>query len=383
MRTSNWIAKSQKILPIGLDIGHSAIKMVQLTVSDDGVRILASDRAPVDWDETMGDEARQQLTTRTIQQMLARGRFKGKDVISALPPDRLRITSLRLAESEMAQAEKALRKEAAHRFGLDSRADAIKYVLAGNVRQGDELKSEYILFATDDETIRNHIALLEEAGLQPRGIDAGPCALFRNFERLMRRQTDREHTIIFIDIGHRYTIVVFGRAGEICFVKQMAFGTARFAEDVAGKLGISTSDAESLRRKMQSDESVEASTRRLVVDTLHSTAEQLAAEIALCLRYYTVTFRGKRVERAVLAGGGVHETALLDVLRHHLAIETEVAEPLRGFVNSREDGSADRHILSSGFALAVGLSLKGATAAVSDAPSSDVGLELMREGALS
>ncbi len=383
MRTSNWIAKSQKILPIGLDIGHSAIKMVQLTVSDDGVRILASDRAPVDWDDTMGDEARQRLTIRTIQQMLARSRFKGKDVISALPPDRLRITSLRLAESEMSQAEKALRKEAAHRFGLDSRADAIKYVLAGNVRQGDELKSEYILFATDDETIRNHIALLEEAGLQPRGIDAGPCALFRNFERLMRRQADREHTIIFIDIGHRYTVVVFGRAGEICFVKQMAFGTARFAEDVAGKLGISTSDAESLRRKMGSDESVDASTRRLVVDTLHSTAEQLAAEIALCLRYYTVTFRGKRVERAVLAGGGVHETALLDVLRHHLAIETEVAEPLRGFVNGREDGNADRHILSSGFALAVGLSLKGATAAVSDAPSSDVGLELMREGALS
>jgi type IV pilus assembly protein PilM len=383
MRTSNWIAKSQKILPIGLDIGHSAIKMVQLTVSDDGVRILASDRAPVDWDDTMGDEARQRLTTRTIQQMLARGRFKGKDVISALPPDRLRITSLRLAESEMSQAEKALRKEAAHRFGLDSRADAIKYVLAGNVRQGDELKSEYILFATDDETIRNHIALLEEAGLQPRGIDAGPCALFRNFERLMRRQADREHTIIFIDIGHRYTIVVFGRAGEICFVKQMAFGTARFAEDVAGKLGISTSDAESLRRKMQSDESVDASTRRLVVDTLHTTAEQLAAEIALCLRYYTVTFRGKRVERAVLAGGGVHETALMDVLRHHLAIETEVAEPLRGFVNSRDDGNADRQILSSGFALAVGLSLKGATAAVSDVPSSDVGLGLMREGALS
>jgi hypothetical protein len=69
-------------------------------------------------------------------------------------------------------------------------------------------------------------------------------------------------------------------------------------------------------------------------------------------------------------------------LRHHLAIETEVAEPLRGFVNSRDDGNADRQILSSGFALAVGLSLKGATAAVSDASSSDVGLEPMREGAL-
>jgi len=383
MLTSNWIAKSQKILPIGLDIGHSAIKMVQLAVSDDGVRVLASDRAPVNAEEMMDDETRQQVIPRAIQEMLGRTRFKGREVISALPAGRLRITSLRLAEAERFDAEKALRKEAAHRFGLDARVDAIKYILAGSVRQGDELKSEYILFATDDETIRNHITLLEEAGLQPRGIDAGPCALFRNFERLMRRQEDREHTIIFIDIGHRYTMVAFGRAGELCFVKQMAFGTARFAEDIAGKLGISTSDADALRRKMASDEEVDASTRRVVVDTLHSTAEQLAAEISLCLRYYTVTFRGKRVERAVLAGGGVHETALLDVMRHHLAIETEVAEPLRGFVAGRGDGGAERQTLSSDFALAVGLSLKGSNASVSGAALSEDRPEPILEGALS
>jgi type IV pilus assembly protein PilM len=383
MRTSNWIAKSQKILPIGLDIGHSAIKMVQLSISDEGVRVLAFDRAPVDADEMMEDETRQEVVTHAIQQMLRRTRFKGKDVIAALPADKLRITSLRLAEAERFDAEKALRKEAAHRFGLDARVDAIKYMLAGSVRQGDELKSEYILFATDDQTIRRHIALLEKAGLQPRGIDAGPCALFRNFERLMRRQADREHTIIFVDIGHRYTLVAFGRAGEICFVKQMAFGTARFAEDIAGKLGISTSDAEALRSKMASDETVDASTRRLVVDTLHNTAEQLAAEISLCLRYYTVTFRGKRVERAVLAGGGVHETALLDVMRHHLAIETEVAEPLRGFVADREDGSAERQMLSSDFALAVGLSLKGSHTSAPSAASSEANSEPVLEGALS
>jgi type IV pilus assembly protein PilM len=380
MLVSNWITKGQTILPIGLDIGHSSIKMVQLAVRDNDVRILASDRAPVDWDGVVEDEARQDVIIRTIQQLLTRSRFKGRDVISALPPEKLRITSLRLAEVEMDQVERTLRREAAHRFGLDPRVDAIDYVLAGNVRQGDELKSEYILFATDDETIRSHIALLEGAGLQPRGIDAGPCALFRNFERTMRRQEDRERTIIFIDVGHRYTLVVFGRAGEMCFVKQMAFGAARFAEDIAAKLDISTADAESLRGKMQSGESVDAATRRMVVDTLHATAEQLAAEISLCLRYYTVTFRGKRVERAVLAGGGVHETTLLDVMRHHLAIETRVAEPFRGFDANRTDGQGDRQSLSADFALAIGLSLKGTSLSLLEASRSQIRSELALEG---
>lgn len=382
MLTSNWIPKSQKILPIGLDIGHSSIKMVQLALCDDAVSILASDQAAIDWDEADKDDARQCLISRTIRQLLTRGRFKGRDVISALPPEKLRITSLRLADTEIQQAERTLRKEAAHRFGLDPRVDTIHHILAGNVRQGDELKNEYILFATDDETIRHHIALLEGAGLRPRGIDAGPCALFRNFERVMRRQEDRERTIIFVDVGHRYTTVVFGRAGEICFVKQMAFGAARFAEDLAGKLGVSTSDAEALRCRMGADESVDGATRRLVVDTLHATAEQLAAEISLCLRYYTVTFRGKRVTRAVLTGGGAREMALLDVMRHHLAIETEVAAPLRGFDTIRGEGHADRLDLSAEFALAVGLSLKGASTFLPDISTAKVLAEPMLEGAL-
>lgn len=382
MRTSSWITRGQRILPIGLDIGDSAIKMVQLALADDGMRVLASDWAPLDEDVTEED-ARRRLIVRTIRQLLTRGHFKGRNVISALPPESLKITSLRLAETEILQADRTLRREAAHRFGLDPRVDTINYVLAGSVRQGDELKNEYILFATDDKTIISHIALLEEAGLRPRGIDAGPCALFRNFERMMRRQEDRERTIIFIDVGHRHTIVVFGRAGEICFVKQMAFGAARFAEDIAAKLDISTADAESLRRKMHNGESVDATTRRLVVDTLHATAEQLAAEISLCLRYYTVTFRGKRVERAVVAGGGAQETVLLDVMRHHLAIETDIATPLRGVDCGTSRGDTDHQDLSANFAMAVGLSLKGSVSPTAAAARSDEHAEQILEGVAS
>jgi len=79
---------------------------------------------------------------------------------------------------------------------------------------------------------------------------------------------------------------------------------ARFDEEIASKLDITTNEAESLRLRLQRDESVEDSTRQLVTDALVSAAEQLAKELSLCLRYHTVTFRGKRVERAMVAGGG-------------------------------------------------------------------------------
>ncbi len=380
MQMSNWMVMNKKVLPIGLDIGHSSIKMVQLMLTEDGPKVLAAQRASLPA-HAHGDElAHQRLVVTTIRQLLTCGNFKGRGVISALPNERLRITSLRLSETEAPHAERILQSQAAQRFGLDPRADTIHHVLAGSVRQGDEVKNEYILLATDNGTIKDHIALMESAGLRPAGIDAVPCALFRNFERMMRRQEDKERTLIFIDVGHRYTTVVIGRAAEICFAKQMAFGVARFSEDIAAQLDIPVADAEALRLKLQNDESVDDATQRLVTDTLSATGEQLAAEISLCLRYYTVTFRGQRIERAIVAGGGANEKAVLNVLRNRLAIETEVAEPLRGFDCSGIESGEDRQRAFADFALAVGLSLKGAGVAAPGRHDVDVPYEPVLEG---
>ncbi len=358
MLTPNWITTNRKVQPIGLDIGHRSLKMVQLAHGEDKPKVLAARRIPVAANE--GDPREQEKAiVAAIQCLLADGRFRGRNVVSALPIDKIKITSLRLAEAEMDQADKILRQEAAERFDLDPAKDAIDYLLAGSVRQGEEVKSEYILFAVDNEIVNTHLRLLEEAGLTPTAIDAAPCALFRTFERTMRRQADRERTIIFIDIGHRYTTVVFGRGGEICLVKPIAIGMAQFNDEVASALGLAAPEAESFRLRLQKDDSLDAATRRLVVDALNVTSEQLAGEVSLCLRYYTVTFRGKRVERAVVAGGGAYEQVLRDVLRRHLSVEVEVAEPLRGFEVDPEQIADAGPTGCADLALAVGLSLKG------------------------
>jgi type IV pilus assembly protein PilM len=359
MLIANWFTASHRIQPIGLDIGHRNLKMVQLAAQDGKVRVLAARRVPLETDLARDSPEWERALVPALRRLLADGQFHGHDVVSALPVDKIRITSVRLPEAETDQADKILHREAAERFALDPGQGTVDYLLAGSVHQGDEVKNEYIVFAVDHATVEAQIRLLEDAGLTPVGIDASPCALFRTFERTMRRQEDRERTIIFIDVGYRYTTVVFGRGGDICFVKQIAQGMDQFNDEVASALGVAAPEAESFRRRLQRDDAMDAATRRHVVDALNRMSEQLAGEISLCLRYYTVTFRGKRVERAIVAGGGAYEQILRDVLRRHLSVEVELAEPLRGLgvLPDRTDpegwnGGAD-------LALAVGLSLKG------------------------
>jgi len=377
-----WKLKNRSLRPIGLDIGHSSVKMIQLAMNGGQTSVVAAGKARIDAGINGDDQARRSFIISAIKRMLDEGSFRGRNVVSCLPNDGLKITSLRLAETGTEEIEQALKKEVVQRFGLNPDKDAMDYMLAGDIQQGDEIKNELILFAADNETIKSHIEMLEEACAIPVAIDTVPCALFRSFERSLRRQEDKERTLVFVDVGSRWTVVVFGRGGEISFVKQIPIGGERFSDEIAAKLGINVSQAQMLRDKLRMErglyvshpgpveqasdnnaQRLDTATRQVIVDAISAVAEELAREISLCLRYYTVTFRGKRVERAFFTGGEAYENILLNVLKRHLTVEIEVAQPLRGFDLSSEGAhvnlDSDRRGLLCEWAVAVGLSLKG------------------------
>jgi type IV pilus assembly protein PilM len=421
---TGWKLKTRDLRPIGLDIGHNSIKMIQLAVNGGQISIIATDKVRVDGDMNGDEEARRSFVISAIKQMLAEGKFRGRNVVSCLPNEKLKITSLRLAETGTDGIEQALKKEAGQRFGLDPEKDIINYLVAGNVQCGDEIKNELILFAASDETIRSHIAILEEVQLRPVAIDTVPCALFRSFKRSRRREEDKEQTVVFVDVGSRFTTVVFARGGEISFTKQIPIGGERFNSEIASKLGVSIDEAEILREKLQMESAInpalpkggikaeiglgvprssppgqggaasilqagqdghghsaerldyperliveglsrsplDTSTQQVMVDAIGAAAEELAKEISLCLRYYTVTFRGKHVERAVFSGGEAYERILLNVLRQHLTAKIEIAQPLKGLDildNTNVNFDNNRRDLLCEWAVATGLSLKG------------------------
>jgi type IV pilus assembly protein PilM len=413
-----WKLKRRGLRPIGLDIGRNSIKMIQLATNGGHIGILAADKVRV---EANGNGGKGRgFVISAIKRMLAEGNFCGRDVVSYLPNDRLKITSVRLAETETDKIKQALRMEVGERLGLDPDRDVINYLVAGNVQDGGRSKNELILFAASDETIRSHIEMLEEAQLRPVAIDTVPCALFRCFERSLRREEDREQTVVFVDVGSQFTTVVFGRGGEINFTRQIAIGGEKFNREISSKLGVSIDEVEILREKLRTESTIKAemglgmsesnstwqssevavrqkeqngnghsaediqlpgyglglrrderafealcrnpldvSTRQVIVDAISAAVEELAREISLCLRYYTVTFRGKRVERAVLSGEEGNEKILFDVLKRQLPIEIEIAQPLGGLDMTNVNFDSDRRGLLCEWAVAVGLSLKG------------------------
>jgi Tfp pilus assembly PilM family ATPase len=173
---------------------------------------------------------------------------------------------------------------------------------------------------------------------------------------------------VLADIGTMRSQVVIGRGREINFLKQIEIGSHQMHEAISRKLGMTVDEARALRRRLieqapgpTSAELLRSdSVRQAVFDATRSTMEELGREIALCLRYYSVTFRGQRPGKLRLLGGEAADPLLLGVLNAALGIPVEAGRPLFSVDTSRLEPS-DRIGFMSEWATAFGLALKRTT----------------------
>jgi hypothetical protein len=94
-----------------------------------------------------------------------------------------------------------------------------------------------------------------------------------------------------------------------------------------------------------------------VFDATRSVAEELAQELAMCQRYFTVTFRGHRPTRARLLGGEATDPQLQSIIQASLNIKVEAGRPLFS-VDTAKMRTVDRRGPMSQWALAMGLGLR-------------------------
>ncbi len=258
-------------------------------------------------------------------------------------------------------------------FALEGDEAQIRYLSAGEVRQSNDVLQEIILLAARNEQTDNFVEQIHRAGVRLVSLDLEPCAIFRSVERFIRRREDEQEVYVLANIGYSCTQVIIGKGRDIGFLKTIDLGGLHCHEAVARKLGISTDEAQSLRRRLvEGAEVVPDGTapatespekrdpvRQAAYDAAHSVVEQLAREISLCLRYQSVTFRGQRPMRSALVGGEAADPCIQSLLASIITIPVEAARPLCSVDTSRMK-AADRRGAATEWALAMGLALRHA-----------------------
>ena len=106
-----------------------------------------------------------------------------------------------------------------------------------------------------------------------------------------------------------------------------------------------------MRRRLDDGADAEdADVTRAVFDAIRPVIENLGQEIALCARYCSVTFRGKKTEMAHVFGGEAREM-VIPMLEETLGVPVKTVHPGESLESGDDPG------LSGDWVVALGLSL--------------------------
>ncbi len=350
----------QQVLPIGLDIGADSVKMLQVEPVGNHVSVIASGRMPIP-EEARGNPAMHiAAATDLVRQMLQTHPFVGKKIVACLPREIVHIKNVRLPLIPAAELSAAVEFEARNIFPFDVEQATMRYVLAGEVRQGTDVRQEVIALAAQNEHVDQFVEQLHRSGGAIESLEIEPFALHRCYERYIRRRDDEQDVFVLVDIGLRRTQVIVCRGRDISFFKSIEIGGGHFNAAVSRKLGISIPEARALRRRMcttASPQDRRDSVTRSVFDATRVQMEDFSRELAMCLRYYLVTFRGHRPRVVRLVGGEANDPQLLAAVQSTAGIPVEVARPLLSADTTRMR-PVDRQGSMSEWATAFGLALR-------------------------
>lgn len=352
------INRSQ-IQPIGLDIGHDSVKLLQLVVTGRSLTVHAAARRMLDVSRQPSGELVSAEAIEAVRDLLRGGNFYGRTAVAALPRQIVLVKNLRLPQLPASELPAVLQFEARNILAFDGDEMQIEFIPAGEVRQGGDVRQEVIVLAARRTDIDCFVEAVHRTGLVLESLDIEACALYRGIDRFVRRREDEQEVHVMIDLGMQRSQVLIGKGRDISFFKSVDLGGGAFNEAVSKKLGITVEEARRLRRRISSsDEGAQRDpVRQAVLDATRSIMEDLAQEVSLCMRYYSVTFRGQRPARVRLFGGEAVDTQLLAILNVVLGVPVETGRPLFS-VNCDAMKDLDRQGANSEWAMALGLGLK-------------------------
>ncbi len=362
----DWQFWKNRTYPIGVEVGASGVRMIQLRHGRAGWHVVAASEQIFAQPVTDDLSARQSTVQNSIALAKAKAPFEGSDCISCLATSDMLFRAVRLPQMTDDELTKAAAWEAADRF--DAEVDDLQtfWIRAGEVTQGNEKRDEVILVAVPRVQVEGHLDALIANHLRPIAVDASFAAVTRSTCRTLRRESDLSTVQMLIDIGPKLSTVIVTRGNEFAFLKTVKVGGESFDGAVARALNMSQEEAWDLRtRRMQPQaengaHATEDRVSRAVFEAIRPFMHDLAQEVALCLRYYSVTFRGARPTVVKIVGPNAAEPYLAEILTEHLKINTEVARPFSGINISKMNLRADRRESAHPeWATVLGLTLRG------------------------
>src|SRR5208337_3831066 len=305
-----WLLGGKKAKQlVGLDIGSSSIKAVELKTTKAGYELVSFGMEPLAQD-TVVDGAIMDApqVANAITKIFDTEHIKTKNVATSVSGHSVIVKRVPLPLMTEEELYDRIPSEASQHIPFDIADVNLSYQL---------------LEAVKKDKILNHTNVLAQAGKTPVVVDIDAFGLQNCFE--VNYEPDAGQTVALLNIGASVMNINIVRGGVPLFTRDVSVGGNQYTDALQKELDLSFDDAERLKK----GDTLPSVTDEQKSQILRSVSDILTLEIQKTFDFFRATASGENIQRIMVAGGTARVPGLVDLLREEFAMPVEELNPFR------------------------------------------------------
>ena len=349
------LGKSKAV--VGLDIGSSAVKAVELKVSGKSFKVVAFAMEPVPPDSIVdGAIIDGAAVAEAIRRVFENKAFKTKEVAASLSGNAVIVKKISLPVMTDAELAESIYWEAEQYIPFDIQDVNLDYqILDAGTGADSKGTMEVLLVAAKKEKIADYTGVISQAGRVPIIVDVDAFALQNAYEVNYGLETGV--VVVLMNAGASAININILTGDQSTFTRDISIGGNSYTEAVQKELNLPFDSAEQVKRGLP----VDGVNPDDVTPVLHAMTENVLLEIQKTFDFFKATASSDRIDRIVLSGGASRVDGFEQALQERFNTSVEVFDPFKKIAfDPQKLGISDFEGLSPTAAVAVGLALRRA-----------------------
>jgi len=308
---------------IGLDLGSSAIKVVQLKQYKRGVQLVNFGIEPVPPQAIVdGSVMNSGSVADAITSLFSKLRIRQKEVSLAISGHSVIIKKIAVPVMTPEELDEQIHWEAEHHipFAKDD-VEVDHQILSSEAGQN---QMDVLLVAAKKEVVSDYTSLVREAHLNPVVVDVAAFSLQNCFE--LNYGLPQE-TIALLNVGASISTINIVAKGVSTFTRDMTIGGNSFTEEIQKHLNVGYEEAEAYKCGGTAGDEI---VPQEVDEILRQQAEVMAGEFQRSFDFYLATTAEGQIDKIYLSGGSARVPALRTAIEQRARIPLEIMDPFRG-----------------------------------------------------
>ncbi len=338
---------------VGLDIGSSAVKMVELKERKGEFSLVRLGLEPLSSEAIVdGSIMDSSLVVDAIHKLNEESKVKNANYATSLSGHSVIIKKINLPAMSQDELDESIRWEAEQYIPFDINDVHMDYVVLGEGEMDGE-QMEVLLVAVKKDKVNDYQSVISQTGKVPALVDVDVFAIQNAYE--VNYDLDPLKVVALINMGAGVTNINILARGATVFWRDLTFGGNQFTEALQREFNLAFEQAEALKR----GESVGGFSLPDAKPVLDAVSEEMAGEVQKTFDFYSATSSEASVDELVLSGGCSLTPNLQQILRDRFGVPTELMNPLRRVQYKESDFDSEwLQSIAPRLAVSIGLAIR-------------------------